>query len=352
MMWTPRQKRIVRPTAVECSGLGLGLGFGGGGVAAPAAPVLTAMSHTVIDTAGGGQRTVFTVNNSTGCVSAQIAGGAAFTSFAIDDATHVSGIAPAHAAGAVNFTVTNGVGVSNSLSGSKYWNPSLVTSVAGWLDANRGTTDAGAGALSAWLDGTSNAYNFVQGTGANRPTITAAQFGSLPGIVFVKEQNVRLASAVILAGMSVFAVAKWTSTDAVASRPDTIPLTIFGDMANASMAFGASAGKIASLKLNSGATPVTSLSTATTFNDGAAHHIGAVTASATTKLYAGGALVDTDSTGGGIYASTTFDAVGNTYTASDGFAGTLGELVWVTGTISAGDLSDLYEHARQRWGVT
>lgn len=325
---------------------------GGGAARPPAAPVLSAMNFTVIDTAGGGQRLVFTVSSSVGCVSAEISGGAAVTSFAIDDATHVSGIAPAHAAGAVSFTVTNGAGASNALAGSKYWDPSLITSIAGWLDANRGTTDAGAGALSAWLDGTSNAYNFVQGTGANRPTITASQFGTLPGIVFVKEQNVRLASAVILAGMSVFAVAKWTSSDGTASRVDTIPLTIFGDMTNASMAFGASAGKIASLKLNSGASPVTSLSTTTTFNDGSPQHIGAVTASATTKLYAAGSLVDTDSTGGGIYASTTFDAVGNTYTASDGFSGTVGELVWVTGTISAGDLSDLYQHARQRWGVS
>lgn len=31
MLWTPRQKRIARPTPTECNGLGLGLGFGGGG---------------------------------------------------------------------------------------------------------------------------------------------------------------------------------------------------------------------------------------------------------------------------------------------------------------------------------
>ena len=31
MMWTPKGKRIVRPSIAECHGLGLGLGFGFGG---------------------------------------------------------------------------------------------------------------------------------------------------------------------------------------------------------------------------------------------------------------------------------------------------------------------------------
>lgn len=33
MIWTPKQKRIIRPTMLACAGLGLGLGFGGGGSA-------------------------------------------------------------------------------------------------------------------------------------------------------------------------------------------------------------------------------------------------------------------------------------------------------------------------------
>lgn len=309
------------------------------------------MNFTVIDPAGGGQRLVFTVDSSVGCVSAQIAGGSALTSFAIDDATHVSGIAPAHAAGAVGFTVTNGTGPSNTLAGSKYWDPSLVTGIHTWLDANRGVTDAGAGAVSAWLDG-SNARNFVQGSGALRPTLTASQFGSLPGIVFVKEQNVKLGTAVVLAGLSVFAVAKWTSSDAVASRADTIPLTILGDVSNATISFGASAGEVTSLKLNSGTIPVITTSSGAALNDGAAHHIGAVTTSTTCKLYsAGSQLGATDSTGGGIYATSTFDAIGNSYTQSDGLSGILAEVVVVTGVVSAPDYSDIYQHARQRWGV-
>jgi hypothetical protein len=323
-----------------------------GGGAAPSPPVLASMNYTVIDTAGGGQRIVFAVDSSAGCVSAEIAGGSALTSFAIDDATHVSGIAPAHAAGAVSFTVTNGAGASNALAGSKYWDPSLVTGIHTWLDSNRGVTDAGAGAVSAWLDG-SNARNFVQGSGALRPTQTAAQFGSLPGIVFAPQQNVRLAAPVIIVGLSVFVVAKWTSTDSTATRGDVLPLNAVGDITNASMAFGASAGEVASLKLNSGGNPVATTSSGAALNDGAAHHVGAVTTTTTCKLYSGGSqLGATDSTGGGIYATTTFDGIGNSYTQSDGWAGNQAEVVVVTGVITAPDYADLYQHARQRWGVT
>ena len=41
MIWTPKQKRIVRPSPVECSALGLRLGFGGGSalLGDPMAPV-------------------------------------------------------------------------------------------------------------------------------------------------------------------------------------------------------------------------------------------------------------------------------------------------------------------------
>ncbi len=38
MIWTPKGRRIVRPSMSECAGLGLGLGFGGGGAAAAFSP--------------------------------------------------------------------------------------------------------------------------------------------------------------------------------------------------------------------------------------------------------------------------------------------------------------------------
>lgn len=47
-IWTPKGKRIVKPTLAECAGLGLGLGFGGGGAAvsaySPAANIATILA--------------------------------------------------------------------------------------------------------------------------------------------------------------------------------------------------------------------------------------------------------------------------------------------------------------------
>ena len=319
-----------------------------GGAASP--PTLSALNFTVIDTAGGGQRLVFTVDDSSGCISAEVSGGGpAVTDFQIDDTTHVSGVAPAHAAGAVSWTVTNGGGTSNALSGSKYWDPSLVTGVDTWLDAERGVTQSGT--VSAWLDGSSHARNYVQATGALRPAYTANAFGSLHGLTFGASHSLRNATPSALVGMSVFVVAKWTSSDATPSRSDTVALAAVGDIVNATMGFGAAAGNVQSVKLNTGGSPVRSTSTGQSLNNGNPQHIGAVTASATTKLYSAGSLVATDSTGGGIWAGTSYDTIGNTYTASDFFDGTIGEIVVVSGAISAGDLADLYQHARQRWGV-
>lgn len=148
----------------------------------PSPTTISAMNHYVIDTSGGGQRLVFTVADSTGCTSLQISGGGpAGTAFAIDDATHVSCLAPAHAAGAVSWTVTNGGGPSAPFAGSQYWNPSVLTAFA-WWRADLGATTVVSGALpsdlTTWsLDGTTtrvagqsdplggtSACKFVEGT--------------------------------------------------------------------------------------------------------------------------------------------------------------------------------------------
>jgi len=44
MIWTPKQKRIVRPSMAECQGLGLGLGFGGGASTSVFDPATLALS--------------------------------------------------------------------------------------------------------------------------------------------------------------------------------------------------------------------------------------------------------------------------------------------------------------------
>lgn len=93
---------------------------GGGAV-----PIVSAITNNIGYPAGGGTtRRVITVNDSTGCTGATL-GGVAMTSFLVDDATHVSGIPGAHAAGVVDVVVTNASGPSTTGTGLyEYWDPS------------------------------------------------------------------------------------------------------------------------------------------------------------------------------------------------------------------------------------
>ncbi len=89
--------------------------------APPSVPVVVSITPNLVDVSGGTARKVVEVDNSTGCTGIT-AGGVAFTSFAIDDITHVSGIPGAHAAGSVDVVVTNGGGPSTTGTGLlEYW---------------------------------------------------------------------------------------------------------------------------------------------------------------------------------------------------------------------------------------
>ena len=137
---------------------------GGGSV-----PVVTAVSYGVVSTAGGGSRVVVTVNSSTGCTGIT-AGAVAFTSFTIDDATHVSGIPGAHAAGVVNVVVTNATGPSTTGTGLiEYWHP---TQLSPKVHAS-----AGGYVLGTWTDTRSLANNLVQATAGLRPAVGATLGG-------------------------------------------------------------------------------------------------------------------------------------------------------------------------------
>lgn len=130
-------------------------------------PVVVSVTHAVVDPAGGGNRRVVQVDDSTGCTGIT-AGGVAFTSFLIDDATHVSGVPGAHAAGTVDLVVTNGTGPSTTGGGLiEYWSPA---SLGFELLHLPGTYSSGSwpGAASA---GGSGARTSTEGT--NPPAVTS-----------------------------------------------------------------------------------------------------------------------------------------------------------------------------------
>ncbi len=104
-------------------------------LSAGSVPAVSAVSYPYVDVLGGGQRVVVTVDSSTGCTGIT-AGAVAFTSFAIDDATHVSGIPGAHAAGVVDVVVTNATGPSTTGTGLiEYFDPTSLVDL--YLDGTQ-----------------------------------------------------------------------------------------------------------------------------------------------------------------------------------------------------------------------
>ncbi|MFO0745059.1 MAG: hypothetical protein U1F43_05190 [Myxococcota bacterium] len=90
------------------------------------------------DPDGGGRRVVIRVDDASGALGATL-GGVALDAFAIDDATHVSGIPGPHAAGVVDVAVTTAAGPSTGGEGRfEYWSPRQIEHLDSYLDAGKG----------------------------------------------------------------------------------------------------------------------------------------------------------------------------------------------------------------------
>lgn len=144
---------------------------GGGG----SAPTVVAIDVDVGDTAGG-THVVIEVDDSAGATSAAI-GGVSLSSFAIDDATHVSGDTGAHATGVEDVTVTNGAGTSSPLANAfEYFNPSSISDLVWWLRADLGVTLNGSN-VANWADQSGLAdsnRDAAQATADDQPPLNAS----------------------------------------------------------------------------------------------------------------------------------------------------------------------------------
>lgn len=315
-------------------------------------PVITGINYDIIDIAGGGQRVVVHVDSSTGCTGMTI-GGVACTGFAIDDATHVSGVPGARAAGTADVIVTNAAGPSNPLLGGtgmvEYWSPKQVAtgSKDAYFDTDKGVTTVSGGKVSNWDSQGTTAYAFAQGTDASRPAQTASSFGAIPGLVLDGVDDVLIGAITGVETYSIFVVAKWTSTDDTSGSAFDVPLTITGSSGWGG--FGASAGQVAwknydrSMVLRGAG-----------LNDGSAHLIGVTCDSGAVKLWADGLQQGADFTPGNTSAYVTKIGSGRSGSPDvpgDFFAGTIGAVVILQGVISADNRTRLYEWAKQRFGV-
>jgi hypothetical protein len=167
-------------------------------------PVVVGVSYGVVDTAGGGQRLVVEVDDSTGCTAIAVSGGVmgsvSFTSFAIDDATHVSGIPGAHASGVVGVVVTNASGDSTTGTGLlEYFAPhDLSPNMELLPGAYTITGTQGLDAVGKWDDASGQANYVVKAGGSN--TVPADSGSGTP--VFDYTVNNHLSCGRVLAQAS------------------------------------------------------------------------------------------------------------------------------------------------------
>lgn len=184
-----------------------------GGTSVPAVPTVLGIAPSSGSTAGS-THVVIHVNASAGCISAAI-DGVDLTGFGADDSTHVSGDTVAHGAGAVDVTVTNGVGTSAPLVGGyTYAAPSFDVTSYPWsgLWYADGTNYAGAPWTPVASAGTSGSNGDLVGesvaptTGTPQGGFTPAEFnGSTHGLV---SQAALITDLITVADFTIVAVVK------------------------------------------------------------------------------------------------------------------------------------------------
>lgn len=320
-----------------------------GASTAPSGPTVTSVAPSLGDISGGGQLVTIAGTGFTGSPTVTF-GGSSATSVTVVNSTTITCIIPAHASGLVDVAVGAGT-LSN---GFEYWSPLQVTGVDTYLDAGKGWS-----AGTSWTDQVvSSVWTLA---GSTLPTQNASAFGTgVAGIFFDTalgrgQSTQRPAAGTFSSGVSIFSVAKWTSSDAAYTYAGfNVPLTIVGGYDAAGWGgFGASAGSVAMASYNNaGATPSNGTKGAG-LNDGSAHLIGATYDTGNTvTYYADGSSLGTDSFASA-YPSAwlRYWTVGQGYSAADGFDGTVGAIVIVNGIISSGDRTKLNTWAKQRFGT-
>ncbi len=313
-------------------------------------PTVISTNYSIIDTTGSGQRVIVEVDTSVGCKGIMISDTyVRFHHFKIEDATHVSGIAPAHAAGAVSISVMNAGGWSAAAPGLiEYWDPTAITGVTRYFDSSKNVTDAGGGEVSSWID-VVGADTATQATAINRPILTPNVFGTMPSIKFTPEQWLGLSGGeAAISPFSYFIVMKTISSAdyTTATTPAFNPgLTFLGG--SGWNGFGVDGGMVAYKSYD-----VALETWGSGVNDGDPHIIGMTSdVTPTRQGYIDGVAAGTPTALAGTPVSY-YDHLGNGLGNVDGFDGDIGAFISLGGTvISAPDLAKLNAWSKQRFGT-
>lgn len=235
------------------------------------------------------------------------------------------------------------------------WTPASLPGLVVWLDAsNSGSITQSSGAVSQWNDLSGNGNNFVQATGANKPTFSATGFnGSKPGITVVA------------------ASAQFVQNTSVPFNSSTLSIFVVNTLT-------------ASSEDNSGLVSFLGSGQANDFNNAASfilftsnvHSLYRLTSS-TYDDFANAATVATPATIGWVFDGTNgtgyLNFAADTPAAKTGtlgattaniafgsrpwnsntpsFDGTYGEIVLTNTAMSSGDRASLHTYLTSKWGV-
>lgn len=317
-------------------------------------PTVASIDPPVAATTGGGGLMTIIGANFTGATAVSL-GGTAVTSFTVVNSTTITCRPAARAAGTglnVSVTTPSGTNTTNAL--VRYLSPTQVTNVSAFLHSNLGITNGTGALVAAWLDQSSNARNFTQATGANQPTQVASTFGTMPSIQNASSKWLALGSKVFMtSGISAFAVIQQDSTNTNTTPvgdPGNSPYTIVGDSVGAYASFGLNNGQISCTHYGPPNTPIVRGSG---FNNNTPQFIGTTfDTTVNVKAYSGATQQGTTATdANGLSANTGYNSIGAGYGPNDFYIGHLGMIVIVSGVISSSDLTDIYQYARQQFGV-
>ncbi len=213
-------------------------------------------------------------------------------------------------------------------------------------------TQVGSGFVTAWTD---DAYGDVyeQAVEANQPTHVQNVFGTMPAVRFIPPQSLLGTwQDMGASGMSVFAVAAWTSSDSVVDGDATnVPLTIVGSSLQDG-AFGANGGQL-EVNFYDGLGAVTHVvDRGSGLNDGVARLVG-VTYDITTdvKFYVGTSQQGATDVGT-VLGSMGWDTIGAGVAGLDGWNGDLGAVVIYSGVVDPVIHVKLNRWAQQRFGIS
>lgn len=312
-------------------------------------PTISSLSYTVGDPAGDGQSIVINGTN-LGSVTAVTFGGTSATITA-QTSTTVTVTLPAHAAGLVDVVVTNPDGSDTATNGFEYWDPTQISDLVVFVDAEKGVT-AASNLVSDWADQSGNGNDLSEST--DKFTYTATDFGSLHGLTTDGTKQLVGSRHVQNLGRSIFWVTKHLSNKT--SRVDyagNSPLTVIGDETGSiNCTAGFSAGELCYMNFIASWNET---KRGSGLNDGVARLYGWThDLSGDLKGYVGAAQQGTTETGQ-VYDSTAegYNAIGQGFGGGfgDGFVGDIAAALVINGIISGGDLTKLNGWSQQRWGT-